>query len=224
KKNNIQILSAGEANSNAVGEHAIGMLLNLMNNIGISNEEIKTNVWEREKNRGIELDKKVVGIIGFGKTGQSFAKKLSGFDCKVIFYDIKKIPSNEYANSVSLNEIKLKSDIISIHTDLNQGSLNLVNMDFIKSCKKKFILINTSRGKCVNTKDVVSGLIENKIIGACLDVLDLEEISFEKIQSNQDLDYLKESDKVILTPHIAGWTHESKLKLSKVIIEKIKKI
>ena len=97
-------------------------------------------------------------------------------------------------------------------------------MDFIKSCKKKFILINTSRGKCVNTKDVVSGLIENKIIGACLDVLDLEEISFEKIQSNQDLDYLKESDKVILTPHIAGWTHESKLKLSKVIIEKIKKI
>ena len=142
----------------------------------------------------------------------------------MIFYDIKKIPSNEYANSVSLNEIKLKSDIISIHTDLNQSSLNLVNMDFIKSCKKKFILINTSRGKCVNTKDVVSGLIENKIIGACLDVLDLEEISFEKIQSNQDLDYLKESDKVILTPHIAGWTHESKLKLSKVIIEKIKKI
>ena len=224
KKNNIQVLSAGEANSNAVGEHAIGMLLNLLNKIGISNEEIKTNVWEREKNRGIELDKKVVGIIGFGKTGQSFAKKLSGFDCKVIFYDIKKIPSNEYANSVSLNEIKLKSDIISIHTDLNQSSLNLVNIDFIQSCKKKFILINTSRGKCVNTKDVVSGLIENKIIGACLDVLDLEEISFEKIQSNQDLDYLKKSDKVILTPHIAGWTHESKLKLSKVIIEKIKKI
>jgi D-3-phosphoglycerate dehydrogenase len=200
------------------------MLLSLLNNIGISNEEIKTNVWEREKNRGIELEGKVVGIIGFGKTGQSFAKKLSGFDCKVIFYDIKKIPSNEYANSVSLNEIKLKSDIISIHTDLNQSSLNLVNMDFIQSCKKKFILINTSRGKCISTKDVVSGLIENKIIGACFDVLDLEEISFEKIQSNQDLDYLKESDKVILTPHIAGWTHESKLKLSKVIIEKIKKI
>ena len=140
------------------------------------------------------------------------------------FYDIKKISSNEFANFVSLDEIKMKSDIISVHTDLNESSFELINMDFIKSCRKKFILINTSRGKCVKTKDVVSGLIENKIIGACLDVLDLEEISFEKIQSNQDLDYLKESDKVILTPHIAGWTHESKLKLSKVIIEKIKKI
>lgn len=224
KKNNVKVLSAGEANSNAVGEHAIGMLLTLLNNIGISNEEIKTNVWEREKNRGIELEGKVVGIIGYGKTGQSFAKKLSGFECKVIFHDIKKISSNEFGNSVSLDEIKMKSDIISVHTDLNKSSFELINMDFIKSCRKKFILINTSRGKCVKTKDVISGLIDNKIIGACLDVLDLEKTSFEKINLNQDFNFLKKSNKVILTPHIAGWTIESKLKLSKVIIEKIKKL
>ena len=224
KKNNIQVLSAGEANSNAVGEHAIGMLLNLMNNIGVSNEEIKTNVWEREKNRGIELEKKVVGIIGFGKTGQSFAKKLSGFDCKVIFNDIKEIPSNEFANSVSLNDIKLKSDIISIHTDLNQSSFNLINIDFINSCEKNFILINTSRGKCVNSKDLITGLKNKKITGCCLDVLDIEDISFENIKKNNDFDFLKNSNNVILTPHIAGWTIESKLKLSKVIIEKIKEL
>ena len=224
KKNKVKVISAGEANSNAVGEHAVGMLLNLLNNISISNSEIMNGIWERGKNRGIELEGKVIGIIGYGKTGKSFAKKLSGFDCKVIFNDIKKLKSNQFAQYVSLDELKMKSDIISIHTDLNKTSLNLINIDFINSCKKNFILINTSRGKCVNSKDLVNGLKNKKITGCCLDVLDFEDISFENIKKNKDFDYLKNSNNILLTPHIAGWTIESKLKLSKVIIEKIKEL
>lgn len=224
KKNKVKVISAGEANSNAVGEHALGMLLNLLNNISISNSEIMNGIWERGKNRGIELEGKVIGIIGYGKTGKSFAKKLSGFDCKVIFNDIKKLKSNQFAQYVSLDELKMKSDIISIHTDLNKTSLNLINIDFINSCKKNFILINTSRGKCVNSNDLVTGLKNKKITGCCLDVLDFEDMSFENIKKNKDFDCLKNSNNIILTPHIAGWTIESKLKLSKVIIEKIKEL
>lgn len=224
KKNMVKVLSAGEANSNAVGEHTLGMLLNFLNNISISNTEIKNGVWERDENRGIELAGKVIGIIGFGKTGNSFAKKLYGFDCNVIFHDIKEIKSNKFAKSVSLDELKMKSDIISIHTDLNKSSFNLVNSNFIKSCQKKFILINTSRGKCVNSNDLVKGLKNKKITGCCLDVLDFEKTSFENINSNIDLEFLKNSKNVILTPHIAGWTNESKLKLSQEIVEKIKEL
>ena len=221
KTNNIEVISAGEANANAVGEHIFGLLFNLINKINISSIQVKKGIWKREQNRGIEIEGKTVGIIGFGKTGKSFAKKLTGFDCTVLYHDIQSIPSEFNATPVDIKTLKEKSDIISIHTDYNKSSHNIINTDFINSCSKNFILINTARGLCVNSKDLVSGIKSGKVIGACLDVLDFEESSFENVSSDESFEFLKNSDSVILTPHIAGWTVESKLKLSSVIVEKI---
>lgn len=221
KTNNIEVISAGEANANAVGEHIFGLLFSLINKINISSIQVKKGIWKREQNRGIEIEGKTVGIIGFGKTGKSFAKKLTGFDCTVLYHDIQSIPSEFNATLVDIKTLKEKSDIISIHTDYNKSSHNIINTEFINSCSKNFILINTARGLCVNSKDLVSGIKSGKVIGACLDVLDFEESSFENVSSDDSFEFLKNSDSVILTPHVAGWTVESKLKLSSVIVEKI---
>ena len=221
KNNNIEVISAGEANANAVGEHIFGLLFSLINKINISSIQVKKGIWEREQNRGFEIEGKTIGIIGFGKTGKSFAKKLTGFDCTVLYHDIQSISSEFNARPVDIKTLKEKSDIISIHTDYNKSSHNIINTEFINSCSKNFILINTARGLCVNSKDLVSGIKSGKVIGACLDVLDFEESSFENVSSDESFEFLKNSDSVILTPHIAGWTVESKLKLSSVIVEKI---
>ena len=221
KNNNIEVISAGEANANAVGEHIFGLLFSLINKINISSIQVKKGIWEREQNRGFEIEGKTIGIIGFGKTGKSFAKKLTGFDCTVLYHDIQSIPSEFNATPVDIKTLKEKSDIISIHTDYNKSSHNIINTEFINSCSKNFILINTARGLCVNSKDLVSGIKSGKVIGACLDVLDFEESSFENVSSDESFEFLKNSDSVILTPHVAGWTLESKLKLSSVIVEKI---
>ena len=221
KNNNIEVISAGEANANAVGEHIFGLLFSLINKINISSIQVKKGIWEREQNRGFEIEGKTIGIIGFGKTGKSFAKKLTGFDCTVLYHDIQSISSEFNARPVDIKTLKEKSDIISIHTDYNKSSHNIINTEFINSCSKNFILINTARGLCVNSKDLVSGIKSGKVIGACLDVLDFEESSFENVSSDESFEFLKNSDSVILTPHIAGWTLESKLKLSSVIVEKI---
>ena len=221
KTNNIEVISAGEANANAVGEHIFGLLFSLINKINISSIQVKKGIWKREQNRGIEIEGKTIGIIGFGKTGKSFAKKLTGFDCTVLYHDIQSIPSEFNATLVDIKTLKQKSDIISIHTDYNKSSHNIINTEFINSCSKNFILINTARGLCVNSKDLVYGIKSGKVIGACLDVLDFEESSFENVSSDESFEFLKNSDSVILTPHVAGWTVESKLKLSSVIVEKI---
>ena len=221
RTNNIEVISAGEANANAVGEHIFGLLFSLINKINISSIQVKKGIWEREQNRGFEIEGKTIGIIGFGKTGKSFAKKLTGFDCTVLYHDIQSIPSEFNATLVDIKTLKQKSDIISIHTDYNKSSHNIINTEFINSCSKNFILINTARGLCVNSKDLVSGIKSGKVIGACLDVLDFEESSFENVSSDESFEFLKNSDSVILTPHVAGWTVESKLKLSSVIVEKI---
>lgn len=222
KKKGIVVLSAGEGNSNAVGEHALSMLLSLFNNIIKSNNEINTNIWKREENRGIELNYKTVGIIGYGKTGKSFAKKLAGFNVKLLCSDIIENIADDYAEQVSIDEIQSRCDIISLHTDLNKLSKHLVNTKFIDNCKKPFYLINTSRGQCIKTSDLILGIKTGKILGACLDVIENESNSFENFKQDSYLDFLKKSEKVILTPHIAGWTFESKLKLSQIILKKIK--
>ena len=218
------IISAGEANANAVGEHALGMLLSLKNKIIKSNNEINKKIWIREENRGIELKGKTIGIIGYGNTGKSFAKKLNGFDVDILCSDIIPNKSDENARQVDINEIQEKANIISLHTNLNNSSLFLLNESFIKNCKNPFYIINTSRGKCLKTSDLVKGLKCGKVLGACLDVIENESKSFEKIDKNYDLDYLIKSNDVVLTPHVAGWTFESKIHLSKVILMKIKKI
>ena len=222
KKKNIEIISAAEANANAVGEHAIGMLLTLLNKIIKSNNEIKHNIWAREQNRGVELGGKTIGIIGYGNTGKSLAKKLSGFSVRILCNDIIEEVSDKYATQVSINEIMKRCDIISIHTNLNDSSYQLINKDFINNCRKPFFLINTSRGECLKTSDIVDGIKTGKILGACLDVIENESKSFDYLNTSSDFEYLKKSEKVVLTPHVAGWSIESKLRLAQVVLEKIK--
>lgn len=228
KQKGIQIISTPEGNSNAVGEHALGMLLSILNNINSSNSEVKKGIWNRESNRGIELKNKTVGLIGYGNTGKSFAKKLNGFDVNTIFYDVKKIKKDDYANPVSLNYLKDNSDIISLHVSMTEESIGLINKNFIESCAKPFWLINTSRGSCIIINDLVKGLKDGKVLGAGLDVIAFEKKSFEKLTVNENdqsnLNYLNSSNNVILTPHIAGWTQESKIGLVKIALEKIKKL
>jgi len=228
KQKGIQVISTPEGNSNAVGEHALGMLLSILNNINSSNTEVKKGIWNRESNRGIELKNKTVGLIGYGNTGKSFAKKLNGFDVNTIFYDIKKIKKDNYANPVSLNYLKDNSDIISLHVSMTEESIGLINKNFIESCAKPFWLINTSRGSCIIINDLVKGLKDGKVLGAGLDVIAFEKKSFEKLTVNENdqsnLNYLNSSNNVILTPHIAGWTQESKIRLVKIALEKIKKL
>ena len=226
KSKNIHVISTPEGNSNAVGEHALGMLLNLTNNIISANNEIKNRIWERELNRGFELNGRTIGLIGYGHTGKSFARKLIGLGVKIIYHDLKNIEKDDDTVQVTLGEIKEHSDVISLHVSMTEESKGLINTDFINSCKKPFWLINTSRGNCIITKDLVEGLKSGKILGAGLDVLEYEKKSFEKlsISNNENLNYLVSSKNVIITPHIAGWTKESKIKLAEVAVKKIKKL
>ena len=222
----IKIISAPKGNSNAVGEHALGMLLSLLNNINIAETSISNGKWLRKVFKGTELQSKVIGIIGFGNTGKSFAEKLKGFNSEIIYYDIKKIKSNDLFKQVELSELTKRSNIVSLHIPETKSTIKMINKSFIKKMKKQFWIINTSRGKIIETKDLVWGLKNKKILGAALDVLEYETSSFEKlfIKKNKELDYLINSDKVILTPHIAGLSEESEKKLAKIISNKIKQI
>ena len=222
-KKNIELITSGEGNSNAVGEHTLGLLLDLSKKITKSHIEIQSNLRKREENRGFEIEGKTIGIIGYGKTGKSFARKLLGFNCNVIFNDLKKDLEDEYAKSVTISELKEKSDIISIHTDLNKLSHHLINEKFISDCKKPFYLLNTSRGECVNTKDLIFALKDGKVSGAGLDVLENETKSFFSLNDDDSFEEIKKFENVILTPHTAGWSYESKIKLAEITVDKIKK-
>ena len=217
-KKNIKCFNAAEGNRQAVAEHALAMILNLLNNIRVSDQEIRRGIWDREKNRGIELSGKTIGIIGFGNTGSSFAKILENFNVKILAYDKYK---EKYKFQSNLDEILEFSDIISLHIPLTEETKYLVNENFIDKAKKPFYIINTSRGQCIETKALIKGLKDQKILGACLDVFEQEKNSFEKIGENADLKYLIESNKTILTPHIAGWTFESNYKIAETLSKKI---
>lgn len=221
----IKCFNAPEGNRNAVGEHSLGLLLNLFNRIRISDAEVKQGVWKREANRGLEIEGKTIGLIGYGNMGKAFAKVLSGFDCEVLFYDLKKNIADENATQVNLQTLQNKADVLSLHTPLTELTKNMVNAEFIAAFKKNFWLINTARGKSVVTKDLVKALESGKILGAGLDVLEFEKSSFENFFTEQELPedfkYLTQSQQVILTPHIAGWTQESKYKLAQTIVDKV---
>ena len=222
---NIHLIAAPEGNSNAVGEHALGMLLSLFNNLHSANSEIHSGQWNRESNRGIELDGKTIGIIGYGNMGKSFAKKLQGFDVTVLCYDILENVGDSNAQQVSLQELQQKSDVLSLHIPWTPETDKMVNQEFINAFAKPFWLINTSRGKNVVTKDLVSALQSGKILGAGLDVLEYEKLSFEKLsesEKSEDFKYLLQNKNVLLSPHVAGWTVESNVKLAQVIVDKIK--
>ena len=223
---NITLIAAPEGNRNAVGEHCLGMLLSLFNKLNKADREVRNGQWLREENRGVELDGKTVGLIGYGNMGQSFAKKLRGFDVKVLCYDLKSNISDNNCKQVSLAELQEKTDILSLHTPQTALTKNSVNTDFINKFKKNFWLINTARGTSVNTNALVEALKSGKILGAGLDVLEYEKSSFENLFSDDKMpnafQYLIKSDKVILSPHIAGWTMESNEKLAQTIVDKIK--
>jgi D-3-phosphoglycerate dehydrogenase len=223
---NIQLIAAPEGNRNAVGEHCLGMLLSLFNKLNKADKEVRIGKWLREENRGIELNGKTVGLIGYGNMGKSFAKKLRGFDVEVICYDIKPYVGDENCKQVSLPELQEKVDVLSLHTPQNKLSTNMVNIGFINDFKKNFWLINTARGASVVTKDLVEALKSGKILGAGLDVLEYEKASFENLFTVNNVPeafkYLINSQNVILSPHVAGWTIESKEKLAQTIVDKIK--
>ncbi|WP_370478911.1 2-hydroxyacid dehydrogenase [Tamlana flava] len=225
EKKGVYLISAPEGNRNAVGEHALGMLLSLFNKLNKADAEVREGKWLREDNRGIELDGKTVGIIGYGNMGKAFAKKLKGFDVAVLCYDIKDDVGDKNAKQVSLKEFQEKVDIVSLHTPQTPLTVDMVNTDFINQFKKPFWFVNTARGKSVVTLDLVDALKSGKVLGAGLDVLEYEKASFEHLFSSnlpEAFQYLIEAKNVLLTPHIAGWTVESKEKLAQTIVDKIK--
>lgn len=222
----IKLIAAPEGNRNAVGEHALGMLLSLLNNFKKADTEVCNGSWLREANRGYELDGKTVGLIGYGNMGKAFAQKLKGFDIEVLFYDIEPGLSDANAKQVDLKELQERADVLSLHTPQTPKTLNMVNSDFINAFSKPFWFINTARGKSVVTSDLVSALKSGKVLGAALDVLEYEKGSFENLFSNRNempeaFTYLIKASNVLLTPHIAGWTYESKIKLAQVVLDKI---
>ena len=220
----ITLISAPEGNCNAVGEHTLGMLLSLFNKLNKADFEVKKGKWNREVNRGIELDGKTVGIIGYGNMGKAFSKKLQGFDCKVICYDIKEDVGDKNATQVSLITFQKEVDVVSLHIPWTPLTNRMINSDFINQFSKPFWLLNTARGKSVVTSDLVLALKKGQLLGAGLDVLEFEKSSFESLFSNKipaSLSELLSMENVILSPHIAGWTIESKEKLAQVIVDKI---
>ncbi|MDB5133349.1 MAG: phosphoglycerate dehydrogenase [Mucilaginibacter sp.] len=216
----IELINAPEGNADAVGEHAMGLLLSLMNNLNNADAQVRSGIWDREANRGHELKGKTVGIIGYGFMGKSFARKLSGFGVNVIAYDKYKTGfSDEYAREVSMEEIVKHSDVLSLHIPLTAETLGLVNEEYLFHFKKQIFLINTSRGKAVQTRAVLNAISQGKILGAGLDVLEIEK--FPALAEQEWFNQLRQSGKVILTPHVAGWTFESYRKISEVMAEKL---
>jgi D-3-phosphoglycerate dehydrogenase len=226
REKGIQLYNAPEGNRNAVSEHALGMLLSLFNKLRTAHDEVVNGQWRREENRGHELEGKTVGIIGYGHTGKAFAKKLSGFEVEVLCCDILENLGDANAKQVSLKELKAKAEVISLHTPQTLKTLGMIDTKFIESMSKPFWFINTARGKSVVTEDLVNGLKSEKILGAGLDVLEYEKTSFEDLFSQQKdiptaFRYLIDAPNVVLSPHVAGWTFESHIKLAQTIVDKI---
>jgi D-3-phosphoglycerate dehydrogenase len=222
----ITLIAAPEGNRNAVAEHTLGMILSLFNNLNKADREIRTGHWNRESNRGHELDGKTIGIIGYGNMGKCFAKKLRGFEVEVLCYDIKENVGDANAKQVSLEEFQQKVDVLSLHIPWTPETNKMVDADFIAAFAKPFWIFNTSRGKNIVTVDLVAAMSVGKVLGAGLDVLEYEKLSFETLFQDQStpeaFQYLLKADNVLLTPHVAGWTFESHERLAQVIVDKIK--
>ena len=218
KKKNIKCYNAAEGNRQAVAEHALAMILSLFNNINIANQEARKGIWNREKNRGIEISGKTIGIIGYGNNGSAFANILKGFRVNILAYD-KYLKTHNYKSK--MQNIFDNADILSLHVPLTEETNHLVDNAYINKFKKQIYIINTSRGKCVKTIDLVKNLNSGKVIGACLDVLENENVSFEQLKTQRSFNNLIKNKNIILSPHIAGWTKESNIKIAKILLNKI---
>jgi len=222
----IHLIAAPEGNRNAVGEHTLGMLLSLFNKLNQADAEVRQGLWQREANRGVELDGKTVGIIGYGHMGKAFAKKLKGFEVEVLCYDIKPNVGDDNATQVALKEFQNRVEVVSLHTPQTPLTIGMINTAFIQQFAHPFWLINTARGRSVVTKDLVDALESGQILGAGLDVLEYEKSSFENLFSEakipKPLQNLMQFKQVLLSPHVAGWTVKSHRKLAQTIVDKIK--
>ncbi len=222
KSKGIECFNSPEGNRDAVAEHVLGMILMLINKLKIADTEVRNGIWKRAENRGLELKGKTFALIGYGQMGSAVAQRLQGFDVKILAYDKYK---EQYDCKASMEEVFEHADFVSLHLPLTSETTNIADAKWFNSFKKDIFFINTARGKCVKTADLVSAIKSGKIRGACLDVLEYESVSFEKLTAEelpQDFQYLIQSDKVVLSPHIAGWTNESYEKLSTFLAEKIK--
>ena len=220
----IVLFNSPEGNRDSLGEHAVGMLLMLMHHLRRADNEVRNGIWKREENRGDELKGKTVGLIGYGNMGNAFARRLQGFDVDVICYDILPEKGNEFAKQVTLQEFLERVDVISLHTPQTPETTKMIDAEFIAKVKKPFYFVNTARGKSVVTKDLVAAMKTNKVLGVALDVLEFEKSSFERLVASdlpEEFQYLIQADNVVLAPHIAGWTHQSKIKLAEFIRDKI---
>lgn len=224
KEKGILCINSPEGNRDAVGEHTVGMLLALFNNLIRGDKEVRQGMWHREENRGIEIKGKTIGIIGYGNMGMAFAQRLKGFGANVLAHDKYRTDySDQYAKESSLEEIYSQADVVSIHLPLNDETMHYINKDFIQRFEKDIFIINTSRGKQLVTADLVAAVKSGKVRGACLDVLEFESSSFEQLGENIPgiAKELFELDNVLLSPHVAGWTIESYEKLSSVLADKV---
>ncbi len=225
QEKNIILLNAPEGNRDAVAEHCLGMLLSLLNKLHTAHQEVKQKIWQREANRGSELKGKTIGIIGYGNTGKEFARRLSAFACRVLAYDHKNnLLADNFAQIVDLEQIQQEADVISLHVSLNEKSRMMFNQTFIQKCSKNFVLLNTSRGEVADLEAILWGLKQSKIIAAGLDVLENEKLHSLSPKQEQTFNELIQMPNVLITPHVAGWTQESYLKISEVLAQKIAEI
>jgi len=223
RKRKIRILNAPEGNRDALGEHAVGLLLALLNKMHTADSEIRKGIWDREGNRGIEIMGKTVGIIGYGNMGSAFARRLSSFGCRILAYDkYKKDFSDAFVEEASMNGIFSESDILSLHVPLTEETDGFYNRNFFNSFKKSIYLVNTARGPVLPLADLLSLMDEGRILGAALDVLENEKINRLSDPEKQNFDHLISRKNIILTPHVGGWTIESYRKINEVLIEKIR--
>ncbi|MGD1839651.1 MAG: NAD(P)-dependent oxidoreductase [Thermonemataceae bacterium] len=221
----IEVINAPEGNRDAVAEHALGMLLMLFNHLKRADAEVRQYIWQREANRGLELKGKTVGIIGYGNVGKEFAKRLTGFSCRVLAYDHKKKGYGDaYAEEATMQQIFEEVDVLSLHVSINEESTHLVNDAYLQSFKKNIFLINTSRGEVIDLAALQKALQHGKVRGACLDVLENEKISILTPSQKETFDWLSKAENVLFSPHIAGWTQESYLRINEVLIDKLKSL
>lgn len=221
----VAIIHAADGNKDAVGEYTIGALLSLMRNIPKGNIEVRNGVWDREGNRGMELMGKTVGIVGYGNMGHAFAKRLSGFSCKVLAYDKYKIDfTDNYCEQVEMDRLFQETDILSLHVPLTAETRMMVDVNYLNKFENKILVVNTARGEILSLTDLVEVMQKNKVRGAVLDVLENEKLDKLTQEQTYAMQYLRQQPNVILTPHIAGWTFESHIKINVALVQKIKKL